>query len=185
MPSNSSVDLTEILVKGGEQRVALLRYCVMSVTMEPLFVFLTHEYRLRPGHSAALALYDIFCAPDAPARIRALEVLPPRNLSLLAAIQAIRQQWAHLQRPEQPEEGPTVSITTPHRNLFDLVAHTVRTDTHFTQLASRFDPRLSPQENMPNGRMNAAQRHFVEKVWRPAVRPRLVAAGFWQIASIE
>jgi hypothetical protein len=33
--------------------------------------------------------------------------------------------------------------------------------------------------------MNAAQQHFVERVWRPVARPELVAAGFWQIANIE
>ena len=187
MPCGSAVDLNQILMKGGERRVALLRYCVMSIAMEPVFVFLTHEYRLRPSHVAALALYDIFCAPDAPAKIRASEALPPRNLSLVAATQAIRRQWAYLQRPEPSEEDPTVSITMPHRNLFDLVARAVQKDAngHFGQLSTRFDPHLSPQENLPSGRMNAVQRHFVERVWQPVARPRLVAAGFWQIANIE
>jgi hypothetical protein len=187
MPSRYAVDVTDTLVKGGEQRVALLRYCVMSVTVEPLFVFLTQEYRLRPTHNAALALYDVFCAPDAPARVRAADLLPPRNLTLVAATRAIRQQWACLQRPEQREEGPAVSITTPHRNLFDPVAHSLQSnpDGHFLQLAMRYDPRLSPQQNLPGGKMDAVQRHFMDNVWRPVARPRLVAAGFWQVANIE
>jgi hypothetical protein len=187
MQSGSTVDVTDILVKGGERRVALLRYCVMSVTVEPMFVFLTQEYRLRPTHIAALSLYDVFCAPDAPARVRALDLLPPRNLSLVMATEAIRQQWAWLQRPEQPEEGPTVSITMPHRNLFDPLAHSLQKnpDGHFLQLGSRYDPLLSAQQNLPGGKLNAAQRHFVDNVWRPVARPRLVAAGFWQVANIE
>jgi hypothetical protein len=187
MPSGFTADLAEILVKGGERRIALLRYCVMSATMEPLFVFLTQEYRLRPTHIAALALYDVFCAPGAPARIRALNLLPPTNLSLVMATEVIRKQWAYLQRPEQEEEGPMASMTTPHRNLFDFVADSLQKDPdgHFVQLGSRFDPRLSPQQNLPGGKLSAAQRHFVENVWRPIARPRLVAAGFWRVADIE
>src|SRR5437867_2774371 len=88
MPSNLEMHLTEILAKGGEQRVALLRYCVMSITMEPVFVFLAQEYRLRPTHAAALALYDVFCARDALARIGVMEALPPRNLQLQAAVES-------------------------------------------------------------------------------------------------
>jgi hypothetical protein len=187
MPSGSAVDVTDILVKGGEQRVALLRYCVMSMTVEPLFVFLTQQYRLRPTHIAALALYDVFCALDAPARVRASGALPPKNLTLQATAYSIRQQWDQLQSPEQPDQRSTVSITTPYRNLFDPVVASVRDDPqgYFAQLGTRYDPRLAPHENLPSGRMTAAQRHFVENVWRRAARPRLVAAGFWQVADIE
>lgn len=187
MPSSPSVDIGEILLKGGEERVALLRYCVMSVTLEPVFVFLTHEYRLRPTHGAALALYDVFCAPEAPARVKALGALPPRNLRLLAAAQSIRQQWTRLQSSDDTAEGSSVPMSQPHRNLFDFVAETVRNDPGgpYAQVGGRYDPRLTPQQNLPGGRMSAAQRRFVEKVWRPLARPRLVAVGFWQIANIE
>src|SRR5262249_22017522 len=135
-----AVDITEILVRGGAPRIALLRYCVMSVTMEPVFVFLTQEYRLRATHVAALALYDIFCAPDAPARVKAGNVLPPRNLALLAAIRAIRQQWDHLQGATEGREEATVSITTPYRNLFDLIARSVQNDSEggFTRIERQY-----------------------------------------------
>ena len=33
--------------------------------------------------------------------------------------------------------------------------------------------------------MTQAQRHFVENVWKPQIRPRLVDAGFWQMQTIE
>ena len=181
------VDIAETLMRGGARRIALLRYCVISVTMEPVFVFLTQEYRLRPTHVAALALYDVFCAPGAPARINVGDPLPPRNLTLVAAIRAIRQQWDYLQGAGEPREEAGVSITTPYRNLFDSIARSVQGDPEgpFAQVELRFDPQLSPQENLPGGKMNAGQRHFVEKIWQPIVRPRLVAAGFWHIANIE
>jgi hypothetical protein len=187
MPSNFEADLAEILTKGGERRVALLRYCVMSVTMEPVFVFLTQEYRLRPTHAAALALYDVFCAPDALARIGVVEALPPRNLQLQATAESIRQQWTQLQSPLEADERSAVAITVPHRNLFDRVVEAVRNDPagRFAAAASLYDPRLGPVQNLPGGKMNAGQRHFVESVWRPLARPRLAAAGFWQIANIE
>ena len=182
------VAITEVLTRGGAPRIALLRYCVMSVTMEPVFVFLTQEYRLRPTHVAALALYDVFCAPDAPARIKAGDALPPRNLGLVAAARSIRQQWDYLQGAAEPrEEEASVSITTPYRNLFDSIARSVQDDPEgpFARLELHFDPQLSPQENFPRGKMNAGQRHFVEKIWQPVVRPRLVAGGFWHVANIE
>jgi hypothetical protein len=32
--------------------------------------------------------------------------------------------------------------------------------------------------------MTSAQRHFVDCVWQPVIRPRLAAAGFWRILTI-
>jgi hypothetical protein len=187
MQSSPGVDLADILMKGGEQRVALLRYCVMSVTMEPVFVFLAQEYRLRPTHAAALALYDVFCARNAAARITVWEALPPRNLQLQAAVDSIREQWAQLQLASQPDEHSRLAITLPHRNLFDRIADAARSDptSGFARICSRYDPRLAPEQSLSGGRMSAVQRHFVENIWRPVARPRLVAAGFWQIANIE
>ena len=187
MPLNAEVDITEILMKGGEQRIALLRYCVISMAIEPVFVFLAQEYRLRPTHAAALALYDVFCARDALARIKALDALPPRNLQLHATVQSIREQWTQLQSPPHADDRPDVAITAPHRNLFDRVAEAVCNDPTggFASVASQYDPGVAPLQNLPGGKMNAVQRHFVERVWRPLARPRLVAAGFWQIANIE
>jgi hypothetical protein len=47
-----------------------------------------------------------------------------------------------------------------------------------------YDPSLTPHENLPGGRMTPGQKAFVERVWVPRVRPRLVAAGFRRIADI-
>jgi hypothetical protein len=182
----SAINIDELFTRGGEKRIAFLRFCVMSVTMEPIFVFLTGEYRLRPTHAAALALYEVFCAPDAPARIRALHLLPPRDLRLLSATQSIRLQWAQMQSSEQTEEGSTAGIITPHKNLFDFVVNALRLDPQgrFMEVSNRYNPQLTPQQNLPGGKMNAAQRHFLENIWQPIARPRLVAAGFWRIADI-
>jgi len=181
------VNVTEILAQGGEGRIALLRYCVMSITSEPVFLFLVREYRLRPTQQSALALYDVFCAPGAPARVRSPTALPPRDLHLSAATDSIRKQRAALQQREQPEDDVPVSTTIPHRDLFDRVASTLQQDPDgpLARVARDYDPRRMPQQNLPGGRMNAAQKQFVEKLWRPIARPTLVAAGFWQIATIE
>lgn len=159
----------------------------MSVQMEPVFVFLTQEYRLRPTHVAALALYDVFCVPDAPARIQARETLAPGDLGLLSVIRSLRQQRAQMMQPEPAEPAGGIPITTPHRHLFDSIARAVQNDPSgsYARLGRQFDPGLSPEQHLPGGSMSAAQRHFVNYVWRPLARPRLVEAGFWQIAVIE
>ena len=182
------VDVAEVLSRGGEGRIALLRYCVMSIMPEPVFLFLVGEYRLRPTHRSVLALYDVFCAPGAQARVHSPAALPPRDLHLLATINSIRKQWAALQSPEQREDEIRVAITVPHRNLFDRVAAALQQDDPdgaLARVARQYHPDRAPHQNLPGGKMNAAQKHFVEKVWRPVARPTLVAAGFWQIADIE
>lgn len=182
MPFDGGVDLGDILTRGGEPRVSLLRHCVMSVTLEPVFVFLVREYSLRPTHQSALALYDIFCAPGAPARLNAPEVLPPRDLQIRATVDTIRTQARHLASPASDD---SIAITIPPRHLFARVADAVENGDRFAALARRYDPDLTPQQNLPDGRMNKVQRHFMDRLWRPSLRPRLAAAGFWHIANIE
>jgi len=181
------IDLAGILSRGGEARIALLRYCVMSITPEPVFLFLVNEYRLRPAHPSALALYDVFCGPEAPVRVRMHDALPPRDLHLSSAAGSIRKQWVALQSPDPQEEGVRTSITVPHRNLFDRVVAALDVDPegHMGRLALDYDPARTPHQNLPGGKMTAAQKHFVERVWKPVARPKLTAAGFWQIANIE
>ena len=180
------IDIPETLTRGGAQRIAFLRYCVLSVSMEPVFVFLVQEYRLRPGHAAALALFDVFCARHAPARLRAHELLPPRELRVEAAVARIREQWTQMHLPEPPDEDSAISITTPLRNLFDAIVRGVQQDAsgRLARLASNYDPLLTPEENLPGGKLTAGQRYFVEKVWQPVVKPGLAAGGFRAIANI-
>ncbi len=184
---NDAFDLEKTLREGGERRIALLRYCVMSFNMELVLIFLAREYRLRPTHAAALALYDVFCAPQAPARIRSLELLPPRDLRLASAIEPLRRQWTQLQLPQPPEEQDVIGITVPHRHLFDAMVDALLSEPagRLAQIGTEFDPALTPHQNLPGGQLNQAQKHFLDNVWRPVVKPRLVSAGFWQIADIE
>jgi hypothetical protein len=180
------IDIGEILARGGAPRIAFLRYCVLSISMEPVFVFLAQEFRLRPGHAAALALFDVFCARQAPARLPASEFLPPRELLLEAAIAGIRAQWMQMQSPVPPDEDAALAVATPARTLFDAVSSGVRTDAHgrLAELSATYDPLLTPEENLPGRKINAGQRHFVERVWQPIVKPQLGRAGFWQIATV-
>ena len=179
-------DLAEILTAGGERRITLLRYCVMSMNMEPMFVFLASEYRMRPTHAGALALYDVFCTQEAPARLDAYELLPPRELRIDATISRIRDQWRQMQLPEAPDPEAAIAIATPARDLFDVIVRGVREDARgrWAKVSATFDPQLTAQENLPGGKMNAGQRHFAEKVWHGIAKPQLVRAGFWQIATV-
>jgi hypothetical protein len=185
------IDVDDTLARGGVERLEFLRYCVMSITMEPLFVFLSGEYRLRPTHAAAVALFDMFCAADAPARLAAYELLPPRELALSSEVIRVRAQWTAMQAPrtepesEEPEEVRSVA-PWPSRALFDSLVKGVRADSHrrLAAASESYDPRLTPQENLPGGQLSASQRQFVDRIWTPIVRPRLAGAGFWQVATI-
>lgn len=175
-----------LLARGGAARIALLRYCVLSRTMEPLFLFLVGEYRLRPSHARAVAMFDLFCDRQAPARLKCPLLMSPASRGLHTAIATLRRQWAQMQSPEPPDPDTVVPVTVPARNLFDPVA-TALADPQgrVAELGRRYDPALDPVENLPGRRTTPAQRHFVERVWKPVVRPRLVDAGFWQLGTIE
>ena len=179
-------DTDKILALGGAQRMALLRYAVISMTIEPVFLFCAGDYRLRPTHLGALAVYDMFCAPGAPARLAAYECLPPRELTLAASIERLRALRAAAEAPTLDDEDTRPIPPTPSRELFDNIVRGVRADAHgrLGAIAAAYDASLTPEENLPGGRMNGSQRQFVERVWQPLVRPRLVAAGFWQLAAI-
>jgi hypothetical protein len=178
------VDIEDLLNRGGAGRIALLRYCVMSIRMEPIVVFLAQEYRYRPSHAGALALFDLFCDEHAPARLEAYELLPPRQLGLRAALARVRAQWNQMKSPAPEDEEELIAVTTPARDLFDAVVRGLRGDARLTALRTSYDPQLTAQENLPGGKMTAGQRQFVEGAWNPVVKPRLTAAGFWQMSTI-
>jgi hypothetical protein len=182
----SQTDLDEILTRGGAHRVALLQYCVLSVTMEPLFVYLVGDFRLRPTLVGALAIYDLFCAARAPGRIRAPDVLPPQNLRLTADVEAARRRWTELHAGDAEPNGRSTPSITLHGHLFDTVFARVRNDPDgpFMRVRRSYDARLTPAQNLPGGRMSPSQRQFRDETWLPFIRPQLVAAGFWQVASI-
>jgi hypothetical protein len=77
-------------------------------------------------------------------------------------------------------------VRAPGRELFDVVVAFLRAEADgvLQRVARTFDPTLSPAENLPGGKMSQAQRTFVDNVWRPRVRPALVAAGFWRVGTV-
>ncbi len=178
------IDLDSVFFRGGEELIALLDYSVRAMHRDVLFEFLVREYRQQPTSSKAVALYDAFCAPLAPARLGAPEVLPPVANQLEAALQPFQ---ANLSQAEAARINGTLvpPPLLPPRYLFDSVAAYVRQRSVAWEEVSRlYNPDLSPIKNLPEGRMNATQRHFVEKVWEPKLRPYLVSAGFRRVASI-
>jgi hypothetical protein len=164
-----AADLHEIFQRGGKALVDLLEYCVRSMQTDIVFSFLVREYRIHPTAAKALALYEMFCAADAPARIAAPRAFPPYAMRIHAAVQPL------LQNP-----------TLPPKYLFDFIVAELEkgSESSFHNVGSHYDPGRDPWENLPGGKMNAGQRAFVEKVWEPTIRPRLVQAGFRRIADI-
>ena len=180
------VDIDSIFRGGGKRLLDLLDFCVRAVEMDPLFLFLVQEYQYQPTTPRAMALYQLFCAVDAPARISAGTLLPPRNPLLELALQPVRASW--LQRQAMPASAAPAAPAAyhlPSKYLFDTVAlHLRETSPALRRVRRRYRVRRSPIENLPDGRMNQAQRRFIDQVWQPILRPRLVTAGFRQVTAI-
>ncbi len=185
-------DLLAIFQRGGADALSLMQYCVRSINLDPLFVALVREYQLRPSHLALLALYDCFCAPQAPCRLSVTEVLAAHELRMKEQVAFVRGQWQQMQAPPLPvvegePEPARQRSSVPHRSIFDgLLASLQQIEAGGWQRAQRsYNPQLSPNQNLPGGDMTMVQRHFVARVWQPVVRPRLVAAGFWRLTTVE
>lgn len=179
-----SIDLHETLSHGGKELIDLLSFCVYSVQPEPLFVFLVREYRQGATAPRALALFDVFCTAGSPACVAASAVLPPRDLRLDRELRPVRLAMERLQAtPSDAEDRP--ALAAPPRHLFDFVVEHLqqRIDGPLQTVAQEYDPGHTPMENL-GGRLNASQRYFVDKVWQPRLRPRLVAAGFWRVGTV-
>ena len=159
-------DINEVFTKGGKPLIDFLDYCVRSIQMDPVFLFLVREYRNGPTPAKAVALYEMFCAPNAPARISAQTVLPPYDVRLREAIILLTPSFL------------------PAKYLFDSVVRELEKRPRSSAYVRRYKTDRTPVENLPHGKMTPAQRHFVEKIWQPVIRPHLVAAGFWRVASV-
>lgn len=181
-----SIRLHDVFAAGGKPLIELLDYCVFSVQMDPVFVFLAGEFRMHPACEKALALYDVFCAAGAPARVSADDVLPPLDFRLDRAIEPIRNPPMRIEDPDADEPNLVPSVQTPGKFLFDVVAGELerRPDGAIAAIGRSYDPSRDAQENLPGGKMTAPQRMFVERIWKPQLRPYLVAAGFRRIANI-
>lgn len=94
--------------------------------------------------------------------------------------------WEDASAPEKPRTPIQRHVLLPPRYLFDSVAQKLLSDQSqmISAVAQAYDPALTPHENLPGGRLQAGQRAFVDNVWLPIVRPHLVAAGFWRLATV-
>lgn len=177
-------DIDEIFTRGGKPLIDLQDYAVRAVQTDLLFICLVREYREHPAASKAVALFDIFCARQAPARLSVPEILPPVNLQVEAAIRPLALNFAQVQAGLT---GATVAppLMLPPKFLFDAIdLHLRKKSPGLRAVKRHYRPGRSPLENLPGGRMSAGQRAFVEQVWEPNLRPRLVAAGFRRMGSI-
>lgn len=177
-----AIDLDDIFKRGGEELIDVLNYCARSAQMDPVFAFLVEEYRMSPSPIKAVALYDMFVAPRAPARIDAIDLLPPRELGLQIAIEKFRRPQAG---PGSTNLPPRLQVA-PGKFIFDALDLHVRKNRRgaMARIKRRYNLKRTPTENLPGGKMTAGQKLFVEQIWEPRVRPTLVAAGFRRIANI-
>jgi hypothetical protein len=195
-----AIDVEEEFRRGGPVALAFLTYCVMAYRLEPVLAWIVRDYRLRPTAPGALAIWDSFLAPQAPARLRHAppSILPPRDLRLGQEMKRIRALSAAgalpLESPLTVEEGeperavlpiPPLRVPAP-AHLFDPVISGLREGEGDLVLlpGEGFDPALTPEANLPGGRMGPGQRAWVERTWQKGVRPRLVGAGFWRVATV-
>ena len=182
-------DLMAIFQRGGVDALNLMQYCVRAINLDPLFVALVREYQLRPSHQALLALYDCFCAPHAPGKLSISEVLAAQELRLQSQTALVRAEWQRMQQPVEPvpeeENAPRQRSTVPNRSMFDALLSQIQQSAKWQATSQYYKPELSPNQNLPGGDITPVQLHFVTRVWRPVIRPRLVAAGFWRIATVE
>jgi hypothetical protein len=179
----SALDIPAILAEGGEAAIALLQFAIRSGQREPLFYALVTDYRQRCNHQTALALFDLFCAADAPARLSISHVLPPQDLRFSASMPMLRQQRAQMLAPEPPDPEKKLHIAQPQRTLFDGILQAMT--PVFEAIGQQYDPAKRVNDCLPGGSMSQGQRHFVTQVWVPRVRPQLVAAGFWRVTTLE
>lgn len=181
-----SVDIDIIFHRGGKRLLDLLDYCVRSVQLDPLFLFLIREYRQQPTTPRAIVLYDVFCAVDAPVRLTVREVLPPQDLRLEAAVRPWRGNGGCVQGAGVASVSTSGSVLLlPPKYLFDGVEARVRAASPaLRHIRRHYRLRRTPIENLPGGRMSAAQRRFLDQVWQPRLRPRLMAVGFRHVTTL-
>lgn len=180
-----TVDVKGILMRGGRGQIDLLEFCVRSINTDALFFYCVDEYRLRPQAAAALAIFDMFCAAEAPARVTAVTLLPPKDVRLARAVEPFRTPTVAVLASDDSAEEPLPPPAFPPKYLFDTVAEAIAAGgTLWQGLASTYDPEKDPCENLSGGEMTAPQRAFVDWIWTPIVRPTLVSAGFRKLASI-
>ncbi len=180
-----AVNVHKSFEKGGQKLINLLDYCVRSMEIAPVFLFLVQEYRRAPTAAKAVALFEVFCQANAPAKLDVAAATPPINPQIQTALYPFLASQENGLGPEGTRLGRSQPVRMPPKYLFDFIAEAVqRNSGSFRRVCLHYRPSKSPLENLAGGKMTAAKRHFVEKIWEPTLRPRLISAGFWRISSI-
>jgi hypothetical protein len=183
MPIHSFPDICR---SGGKMLLDVLDYAVFVGRWEPLFVYLVGEFRLQPTTPRALALYSVFCANDSPARLPVPHLLAPRDFRLERAVEPLRNpRMVCVDAEADPPRFQPAPIQ-PGKHLFDMLSDAILQQPNgpIAQVERGFDPSLGSHGSLPGGELTPAQRHVVERVWKPWARPQLVAAGFWRVATV-
>ncbi len=181
-----SVDVQNVLERGGDGMIKLIGYCIYTQFLDPVFLLLVKNYQMQPTAAKATALFEQFVSIQAPLAI-SLPLLDRENdLQVMDAITRISQAE---QPPEKYLEDGDEEIQLPvpylpSKFVFDgLLKSVLLKSTQFTVIESDFDPTLTVLKNLPGGKLTPGQRHFNEHVWKPS-RHRLSVAGFFAIANI-
>jgi hypothetical protein len=148
-----------------------LDFCVRSMQMDPLFVYLVQEYRANPTVPKAVALFHTFCAPAAVAKVSVNTDDP----QIQNAMRPITVSWTRMQAALVFGPGNGAPPLSPPASIFDRLAEEI--------MRAGILARLK-RDYRQGAKMNRIQQHFVEKIWQPIIRPHLVAAGFWRIAEV-
>jgi hypothetical protein len=184
----------DLLLLGSREFLNFLQFAIVSGQPEPVFIHCVREYRFRPTTVAALGIFDHFCETNALWRLRETQFLPPLELTLANQIRMLREAFIASQQPlpsaslEEDEPSPVLPAANPMPpgNLFRTIETGLlsNSDGFLARLAATYDPALGPFENLPGGKMTSAQRLFVDQYWIRRIRPALVSAGFWRLASL-
>ena len=182
-----AINFDKIFSRGGKDLVALLKYAVRAANVDLLFVSLAWEYRQQPTSAKVLALYRLFCAPRAPARLTVPELLPPLNPQLSLRFAPIEAALTPSYR--SAANGPVGSAAgaprlVPKFLFDDLVEGLGRKSARLRKAKRDYRVRKTPAQNLPFEMLTDFQRYFPEYIWKPHLKPALVAAGFWRVGAI-
>lgn len=169
------MQLSETLDRRSKGTLDFLDYCVRAMQLDPMFVFLAQEYRINPTIPKAVALFHTFCAPVAPAKVS----VEPDEEQLQRMMGPITVTWTRMQAALVFGPGNAAPPMPPPPSLFDSLVDKIMRNGVLGKMRRAYQARHDAVEET-----NRVQEHFVERIWRPIIRPHLVSAGFWRIAEV-
>lgn len=169
------MEVLETLDRRSKGTLDFLDYCVRVMQLDPLFLFLAQEYRINPTIPKAVALFHTFCAPGAPAKVS----IEPDQDRMQHVMRPITVSWTRMQAALVFGPGNAAPPMPPPSTLFDSIVDKIMRAGVIGKLKRAYQARYEPPDDT-----NRVHEHFVEKIWRPIIRPHLVAAGFWRISEL-